>query len=493
MNGRLPSTFSEQNVIETIQLTATAASLQNRDWLLSELQRYRRAAQDFWVTEGQTAPVWLRWKAAGAPGPQFARIYSMDIAGGNERFQGAQTMIITVTIEREPYWQAEVPPGGSPKIWTCFVNGVELSTANASLYDGTDHIAYGTVANKQEFDTIYTFLTQNFLDIPANKIPGDAPALVTISATKTGGSYANYTHDMYVAKSTNRPSMTDRAGNALPLYNVFPASGGSGYGVLTTDTSRGVVHNPVSPLARTVIYTPADALENLVRYWSASATGMPHLNPAILRGTYMIFVRAVQNGGAAKNTKLRLTMESSAGVFFDSGQVYEQLSVTGSSALHYMGTVTLPVDDHSAVGMRGQGISVEYDFNMKLYVQRTTGTSTSEIIDVMLLKIDEGCVQVVSELYMWAPTYECYDNTGYLAHGKPEAVGTIRYLPAASDAEYTPLASLQGGDLMLTPGVNNRLYFLWAYRGTDPTTSPANQTFNVCVNIVPRWVGVRDV
>lgn len=492
-DGRSLVASAVGNVVETMKLTASASSWDARYWLQSQLVKFRQYALDFHTTSSQIDPVYLCWWANGAPGPQYALIHGLEIAQNSDPFANVNVNELTITIEREPFWRA-IPPGSNPKVWTYQTTGTVFTAANADLTSGTDHLAYGTVANKQEFNTIYTFLTQNFLDIPASKIPGDAPALVTISSTENSGlGYANYTRDMYVAKSTNRTSITDRAGNALPLYNVFPCSGGSGSGVLTTNADRGIVHNPISPLARTVVYTPADALENLVRSWSASATGMPHVNPAILRGTYMVFVRAVQNGGAANNTKLRVKMDSSAGTFFDSGQVYEQINVTGSSALHYMGTVTLPPDPHSAVGTRGKGLQVEYDFSVKLYVQRTTGTSTSELIDIVLLKTDEGCIQVVSELYMWTPTFEVYDNTSYLTHGKPEAIGTIRYLPAASDAEYTPLAELQGGDLMLTPGTNNRLYFLWAYRGTDPAASTAEETYTVCVNIVPRWVGIRDV
>jgi hypothetical protein len=490
-DGRSPVAAAKGNVVEQIKLTATAATWDARYWLESQLAQLARDAQDFHTSFSQIEPVYLKWHARNAPGPQYALIYSIEIAQNVEAFLAANVNELSITIEREPYWRG-IPPGANPKLWTYEAAGNAFTATNADLSSGTDHLVYGTAKNKQEFDTLYTFLSTNYLDIPAANIPGDAPALVCITVT----SNTEVTHDVFIAKSTNRAAITDRAGNSLPLYNVLACSAGSLEvgGAFATDAINGIIHNPRSPLSRVLNYTPSDAAERQVTEWVITDAFYPHFNPTILRGRYMVFVRSRQVLGADGDTKLRLVMDSAAGRFFDSGEIKEELRVAATPALHYMGTVTLPPDPHSEVSARGKGLQVESDFSVQLNQRRSTGTSTSTFVDVILLPINEGCVLVKAEVYFGGtPTVSIYDSTGYMTHGRSEAIGSGRYLPAGNNEEYATLSELQGSDITLTPGVNNRLYFLWEDKSTGETNSNPSEQWTINVNIVPRWVGIRDV
>jgi hypothetical protein len=309
------------------------------------------------------------------------------------------------------------------------------------------------------------------------------------------------TYDVYIAKSSKPTSISDRAANSLPLYNAFAASGGSMQNstALVNDAVAGIVHTPASATAKVANPNFATTTELNRITWTVGAALYPHVNPALLRGTYDVFVRAHQTGGAAGICNMRLTMQTTGDfVFFNSGPKTVQLQVTGHSALHYMGVATIGSDVASQISARGTGKQVEYDFTISLYAQRTTGTGAAvlNIVDVILLPIEEGLVQITPNYYDSVaahPLQHIYDNTGYFLHGKPDDIATVHGVPGASNNEYSPLVEPRGGQIMLEPNVNNRLYFLSMTRGSDPPSAGGQYKHDVFINLVPRWSGVRDI
>lgn len=500
---RFPVSLTLGNVTETIKLTARASDYVGRYYLETKLARLRKAAHDFWLTDTQQQPVYIGFQAMGAKGAQYARIYSLDIVQTKDMTIPANVNELVITIDREYGWLL-IPPGTNPKWASYIINNTESTwltqsgASLASLYSGTDHLAYGTCYNKQEFNTLTTLLTPNFIDIPAAKIPGDLPALVCVNVEVDDGVA---TSDVFIAKSTKPATTPDRAANAQLLYNALAASGASivDGGAFATDTTYGVAHTPNSALVR--IYNPsfATTAEAQRLFWTTGAALYPHLNPRVLRGTYAVFVRAWQAGGAAGICNMRLTITSTGDfVFFNSGPVTAQLRSTGFSGLHYMGTTTLPSDVPSTISARGTGSQVEYDLKIILYAQRTTtaGSAVLNVVDVVLMPIDEGFVQIKGDYYTnpaQQPYQAIYDNTGYFSHGKPEDVFSFHGVPAASNEEYSPLGEPLGSQIMLDPNVDNRLYFLSLSRGSDPASSKASAKHDVFINIVPRWSGVRDI
>lgn len=496
---RFPLALTLGHVQETLTLSVSGSSFVGRYWLESRLVKLAKAARDFWLTEWQQQPVYLMWQAPDAKGPQYARIYNMDIAPTKDILQIANVGQIVITVDREHGWLL-IPPGANPK-WASYIvagNEAGFNSSTASLYSGTDHAAYGTIYNRQEFNTLYTFLTTNYIDVPASKIPGDLPALACIDVEVEDGVG---TYDVYIAKSTKPTTVSDRAANSHPLYNVLAASGGSMQNLtaLVADAARGIVHTPASATAKVANPNFATTTEVLRIMWTVGAGLYPHLSPTILRGTYNVYVRADQVNGAAGICNMRLTMQSTGDfVFFNSGPVKVQLRSTGHSGLHYMGMVTIGADVASQISARGTGRQAEYDFTVYLYAQRTTATGAAvlNIVDVVFIPVEEGAIQIKPDYYDHVSTHplqHIYDNTGYFTHGKPEDIATVHGVPGGSNDEYSPLVEPLGSQILLEPGVNNRLYFLCMTRGTDPPQAGGQLKMDVFVNIIPRWAGVRDV
>lgn len=478
------------NVNETIRLTLTAGTIVQLSAMLSKLLRFKKDCNDFWDTFNQIEPVYIKHQVSGEPAPRYALLYDIDIAIESPTNPGEPTRDLTIVIERETDWSA-IAPGANPKQWTAYKNNVKFNSAYATLYEGGSHIVYDTtVSNAIEFSSAFVISGKNYIDIPASSIPGDAPARVTI----TMGNFGDNT-ELYIAKSTKPTSITDRLGNIRPLFNAIPAAGALlAVGVvLTTDAVNGVRYAPATGINRSVlISTPGGAVEEDIGLWRGSAPfGVTGLNLSVMRGRYAVFLRALQIGGTAGQTTARLEMGLNVNglLFFDSGQV--RMGLSGSeSNLMYMGIVNIPFEGQVFNGFGGLGLAVEQtsDFFMKLWSTRSAGASTQRFIDIVLMPIDEGMVYIKPEV-SGQTTMNMFDNTGYMTHGKPEPYASTRDFVSGEQ----PYSTEVRGDLTLTPGVNNRLYFL-AYNSTTlDSNAGAGVGVPVRVNIVPRWSGLRDV
>lgn len=500
-DGRTLISGAMGNVNETIRLTLTAGTIVQMGAMLSKLLRFKQDCNNFWDMFGQIEPVYIKHQVNGEPGPRYALLYDIDIAIDQTVNPGDPQRDITIVIERETFWRG-LAPGDNPKKWNCFVNGVAFNSSNASLRSGGQHTVSKTIGNKQEFNTVYTFQTENFVDIPAAALVGDAPPLVCIAADPTSGGSGLLTN-LFIAKSTKPITQPDRQGNTQPRYNSFAAAAAT-LGVdatFVTDATLGIRHLPVSANARYASISFATATEQIRLTWQAGIN-FCHVNPNLLRGRYQIFLRGEQNGGALGNISLNVRCLNTSGYFFRSPTINPKITVANTVQVNDLGFVTFPVGSNSQSSIDGKGLSVnnvysvsgeiDGNFTVELHALRSTGTATLRIYDLVFMPIDEGAVYVLPiGGATGGPETIVYDNTGYFNHGKSDVYAAGR-LADGNDGLDNEIIAEPRGSMELTPGVDNRIYMLADHLDAPIGSNPAD-TLAVKINIVPRWAGLRDV
>lgn len=481
-DGRVLISGQNTNVIEKMIFNLSGATCTLFAAAFSDLQNMIQDARAFWDSALQPEPVYLRWWANGASGPQFALIYSIDM---DVEFLDSTLSVarITLNIERESFWRG-LPPGANPKQWSIeeYFTGQSWNQGNASLYQGTNHLGYGVIDNCQEFLTNTSFQSRNFIDIPAAAIPGDAPPLLCVVVSNN----ANNGIKNFISVTNSRTSINNRAGTSLLLYNSIPMSSGtiaSGTAAFTTDNARGIAHVPTSALKRTVVVTPAGATEVIVLTWTVA--NFPHFSHLVLRGKYALFLRAVQIGGTAGAVTARITMGNSGGTILDTGLQPIADDTSTPTEINYMGTFEIPPQTDQVVSIDGRGYTAEATLTaISLSVMRSAGAGTIRLVDMILMPLG-NYVYINRPVAAGLLTMNVYDDTGYFLHGKPDPIMMGRQISAGVDFEVVTEGS---GRLQLAPGQNNRLYFL-TYQSSVGAQADIDVT--VRANIIPRWSGIR--
>jgi len=116
-DGRRPADFKAGNVVEQMTLTVTAL---DQDQLIRDTQELRRLlnkARTYGTTDWQTEPVWIEAQGNGESNIRYAIVWDWQTPNdGNpyeepfwQRLAGAGMDDFTLTLEREPYWRADVP------------------------------------------------------------------------------------------------------------------------------------------------------------------------------------------------------------------------------------------------------------------------------------------------------------------------------------------------------------------------------------------------
>lgn len=506
------------NVKESFILTSTGATLQSRYEMESRLHKMNARAIAYHTETEAWEPVYLEWRAAGAPAAQYALVYSIEIAYSANTFQAVNLDEIAVVITREPMWRG-IPPRVPAQAYTLEKAGSELTSSNVELVKYTGNVFDGTVNNKMEITAGAAYLTKNFIKIPAASIPGDAPALVTIAFGADVGD-ANYPNSsnrvsqLYISKTTK---LRDLEMNSATFARLPRLCLNAGHGQPITGAF-------VTPTAQ---YGPIIAGLG-VRNWeyvvaSSSYAADPDLEITMqitpsMYGRYAIFLRShftsagsgqyvmgkLEVGNNAYNGADQLNMLS-AKRFVAENRIGQLQGVQNRMDLTYMGTIQLPFagkdsfDGNARHNLATGGYAQDYVF--KLSVKNVGVSRTIRVADLVLMPIDEGMVAVeyapnpIAVLDVGADVI-VYDNTSHLnAYGYPQAISARAN--AGSTTQIGAVAPvLKGDSLTLTPGVDNYLVFLWT---EDPNgqAEAYQPNFNVVepvsVNIVPRWMGVRDV
>ncbi len=499
-------------VQETLNLTSAGATPITRYYAETRLSLMNDRALAFHTQSEGYHPVYLEWWAYGAPAPQYSLIYKIEIAYSKDALQPVNINEITLVIQRSPFWHA-LPPRTPPQAYTLERAGSELTAANANLGAYTGNLVEGQVYNRAEQNSGGTTITNNWIKIPKEVIPGDTPALVqlTFGARRNDEDYPESTDyhisSLYISKSTRIKDAGLR----------FTLNGGDGTAyvgskVLTSGANGGMVSNG-SASAYTWDYAiPASTpFPSNQPDWEMGFALSPQRY-----GRYAIFAR-LQYSGTPGSVSVRCRVAPQEYVSTDNIGMFGPPITTGENRLGlvdaaliteltYLGVVQLPFSGKDFMSHEGIHANVAAAPNsdpfvyVRLFFRNTAGSvRTVKLSDVVLMPIDEGAINLVYTLpgtfavRLGAPGI-VYDESGHLsAYGYPAAVSINRpdgALPSEIGA-VTPF--IKGDNISLTPGVDNYLLFLWT-REVPNTQYESSPEFRepVAINIVPRWKGVRS-
>jgi hypothetical protein len=490
--GRELIAGEDQNVIETVYLRANPmeGTQMARAAALHQLRLFSQAAQRFWTERHLVDPVYLVWQASEAPFEQYALVTSIKVKSLVDGFIPNRIGLLTLEIEREPYWRP-VAPGGNPKLFAFQQRGLVENVGYQ--HDDLSLTAFGGSADLQAMveATVYPFDEStspshtgnvNYVDIPASACVGDAPipALVVVNC----GAGSPSLSEVHLALSTARDLYSDEAGNVQNrrLGNTMNAADAfifsADVDLTVTALTDGIigVYSAFSAANRSILglYYNANAVEGMACYWTR--------NVAQFSGRYAVFLRAEVSSGTASDIAFRVGVNIGTSGTPTSDWVYFP---SGSYAPLYLGEVDAGAPGRRPAHADGTGLLDDGVFSLYLHTKKAAGAVANvKLIDLVLMPIDEAYLSLTSETFLQGDFFVEYmiaDTTGYLAGGPVENV------PAKVFTNQPQLIEHAGAALYLRPGVRNRLYFM----PVTAAPSPA-QTYQIRVNVLPRWAGIRD-
>lgn len=488
VNGRTLIASAETNVTETIKSTLHASSLIAMNALIKQLEFMIKSVNDFWTSEDQIEPVYLMNQVPGEPGARYALLYSIEVTYEDPDALETPQRDVTISIEREPYWRP-IPPGANPKLWTFYMRDGDygaFNTNTAGLLSGTDAYVFQTVQNRREWQPGQNALySQNYIDIPAENIPGDAPALVCmgVSTTITSGGVGAVLGALHLANTINPTSLPIRGSGNRALYNILNAGDNDSVSNFTISTS---VSYPISNNQTTGQRAVSTAAGCSI-LWRA---GESVLDTQVFRGTYAVFLRADLN--AATITAQVETSRDASVLFAQQSIVTTGLTGSGIQT-YYIGRLTIPADTRTSMDADGRGVMVTPTSNPNLTIRLTTTRTASvnqiTVADLVLIPVDREYTRVLPIVNGEVDTGAnmLLDNTGYLDHGASEYHVTAWVVASTTISVQNP--EIQGNMPVLYPGYDNRLYFL-IEQGAHQVRIADSAAIRI--NIVPRWTGLRD-
>lgn len=504
------------NVTEKMSILISDSSYLGVQKQLTALNQIVQDCRDFWQSEYQIDPVYLMWYASCGAGPQYALIYNIDLAPEYEQ-SPTPTIRVSITIEREPAWRG-IPPGANPKIWTYEVNqsnpqfNVNVATLVTGVVPVTDSLLSFSIRNRHEWKAASYGLqsqswTEPFIRIPATAIPGDAPALCSLSL------YSSLKiESLFVALTSKDYSGVDHTGVARYSALNLAAGDGNSAGVVTktnVGAGNGLLSNGSDSIYYAGIRTATGIDANYVTacgWGGATGANGIKLDRQFYRGTFAVFVRATNNSGSPTlgDMKMRIFIEEfedAAGGEYITNTILPETNVpltvvSPGMVLSYMGTVSLPLGNRAVVSPLGYGIQLqETNSNLRISLQVKYGVATANrifyVLDVILIPIDEGMMQLVAQSVAPASvTQVILDNTGYLNRGDISQTG-ITYISNPNSGGA--VQEIRGQPIMLKPGVDQRVHFLSSRLISSGGEASLSDQLTIALNIVPRWYGIRDI
>lgn len=516
------------NVTETMTLTASGATMEQRLYLKSRLWEFARRAKAFHVDWAEQQPVYIKWHALNAPCAQYALIYNIDGAVENDAFD-VSTDTVVITIEREPAWRMGVPPGGNPMEWTHFVNnrqrGTDYQYDDVAL-DSTQSLVTGTVNNRHEWtynggNPVTTPTSKNYVEISADKIPGDAPALVcaALHFTPPDAGTGALRRVLLWHSSKELSGVDQVAGTPMAsgyIMNACDMGYSAGVTTPTAGTARTAVFNTAAVPARQYMVNVLNATGVIAELTSGDtgASTFSFWYRQLIRGRYAIFVRATALTGVATDIRLTVKVEewNMQNILLDGSQgqivlptVNIPVNGAGNYDLIYAGQITVPFEAKSEAGIDGRGLYLKkfvngvtpIDFRIKFRFENFTSPTASRtvhMLDAILVPIDEAFADYrnTDTTSTGDSQIHVMDNTGYLSRATPNEI-CVRTSNNGSFSVNHPVTVLEqrGNMPVLLPRKTQRLYFLnsggWSIN--SPYSVP-DADMSVFINIVPRCYGV---
>lgn len=491
MPGRFLIAGQPANVTETIRAKIFASSLATLSGIQQQLEKYINDVVNFWTQAAQIEPCYIANQVQGEPHVRYALLMNVDIQYG-DLDTNAYAREVTFSIEREPYWRAEITPGSSPMLWTLgLIQNTPYNTT--PRLDSPSSLVYKTVNNKCEFnDANYLSLkSENFIDIDASDIPGDAPALCSLYIDQS----VTAVNSGFLGLKTAFPDrLPTGGGSALPVYANTRNAPDSTLGTnasLVNDT--GGVRSRTSGTAQRGEVSFAAGTAAAVRF---TFTNPQYMNQLI--GRWAVFLRCRQVNGTFGQITMYLSIAAPGETSTTGGVILpttspQLIGTSGNTAnwgVAYMGNIAFPIQNAKASMLtNGAGLTTAGDLEIALVAARSAGAGVLYIADLILIPIDEGGGEW-KNLGLVAGGGYVLDNTGYSTHGDIEL-----YQGIAGTGLNNRLTSYLGTQIQLQPGIQNRIYFLFGNPSDpdDTTQSQVSSDTVVALNIVPRWVGVCNV
>lgn len=488
------------NVTENLTLICDTGDIGGMSAAQSRLAEFIKAIHDFQTSTYQLDPVYIKRRFVGDVAPVYALLVdaTAEINAGTPIGDIRQ---LYLTWIREPYWRA-IAPGANPKLYTFQKRGLaynedfdvddlslsEWQNANANLRSMIEE----TVANADTRSTV-TIVYHNYIDIPAEDIPGDVPALLTVVANpQTGAVPAD--NLIYIARST-KPDIAD----SVPTVGTITYNGGdatiggglSGTTVTQPITAGAIRCDPpgVNPedyrIAQIVNGAGAVADQDILEWYTR--TFVKNF------GRFRVFIRGRVSAGLATNINMRMDIIVGQEAFAGAGG-YTIFSAsftpqaTAVWSLQDLGNFDMTAIGRQ-VGISGIALDPYSQFTVRLWTQAraATATATYQLTDIVLLPYDEfSCGTPFSGSSLNGTVL---DNTGYMTHGVERDAAFLWV--NNTGLPYTVSQLVQGQMPKLEPRKDNRLYFLVG-SATDAAYSLNGESARVRINIVPRWRHLRD-
>lgn len=484
-------------IVETLTLTASAATYLTRFAAESRLGLFAQYARNKHLEFSEIEPIYLKWRPQGVLNPQYSLIYSIDIAQSLDAFTRGNINKLTITITREKRWRGLLP-GDNPKKWTLEKRGVTFDSTSANLGGGSGNNAQLVEKlsglNKITWAGGHTSPgqspnAQNYLDVPASVIPGDLPALAQLGCLITPATGLTTEDSVLIYRDTKPFSMLERGGTTRYRSLILNASNGGMGTDATTAADTGA-----STGTRVAVSFATNTLIERLQFVAGTTD---YILGNLHRGQFSVWVRARLSAGAT-TVNLQLVLGALGFTFF-TGQL-TPLSDAGAGGtgnttewvMVYLGQITLPYFGKAYSSLDGLGFNLgatPSDLGLSIYAQRASGAGVLYINDVLLIPTDEPSMLLQSPAAVTLVNkHTVYDSTGYLPHGDLRDMALYGQFSGGVFGA-TPIA-MQGATITLRPKVNNRIHFL-TFLASNMHCS-VSSGFDLRLNIVPCWNGIRD-
>lgn len=426
MRGYVPASADNQADLLTEQFDlqlrgATAGAIMAR---IQEINRFFLLARE---QKDLPNPVYLWYSPAAGIAAKRSRVVNGRVILGGNVSAGLKDrrLVITVAIERKPYWEGELIqiPLTNP-------NGTNV-TSGLRVYNAND--LAGTAPNKRA----------NYADIAAGVIQGDLPAPLKVSAKNLYVNYGDnrdYLGWLWIALGHRNPfslkhKVEGEDCNPLIGTKVARAESSGGY-YLRTDT-----------------ILPSSGYTTIFSYPFTGADLSAYAGQRM-----RIFLRVDWNGPIPAFVQLRIR-------FDEFGWTSDWHSPNATLALGVMELFDIRIPPNLESVGNLSGITMHIDV-------RTTGFQTFITLDdIMLLPTDGFCEFNSSIPANWQGVIDGIEGLAY----KADAVGANR----------AGLNYLVNSGLDVMPGKAHRLYFLQhlIYGGSWTI----DQVISVTAAYRPRW------